>query len=127
VPADEFRNNIVYMLENSTSAYFFQAGNLVPRTNTDTNLVYSAPGGRTVPVAYIEGVGYQDWAGWTALGYDAHGRYADPLFVDAPAGDFRLRSGSPAINAGVVLPLITSDRGGTVRPRSAYTIGAYEG
>ena len=41
-----------------------------------------------------------DWAGWTACGKETGGVYADPLFVDAEARDFRLRPESPAFKLG---------------------------
>ncbi|MGH7568623.1 MAG: choice-of-anchor Q domain-containing protein [Gemmatimonadales bacterium] len=50
----------------------------------------------------------------------------NPLFVNAPA-DFHLKAGSPAIDAGVSLTLVTIDFDGVVRPTgTAYDIGAYE-
>jgi hypothetical protein len=57
------------------------------------------------------------------------GSTASALFVNAGAADFHLRSGSPAIDAGVTLPLVTQDRDGVPRPQppgGAYDIGAYE-
>ncbi len=49
------------------------------------------------------------------------------LFVDAEAGDFRLREGSAAIDAGVELDEVPDDRDGVVRPQGgAWDMGAYE-
>jgi hypothetical protein len=51
----------------------------------------------------------------------------DPQFVNPSAFDFRLRAGSPAIDAGVTLSYVTSDFLGVSRPQgAAYDIGAFE-
>ena len=34
-------------------------------------------------------------------GYEKHGAFADPLFVDWEAGDFRLKPDSPALKMGI--------------------------
>jgi hypothetical protein len=39
-------------------------------------------------------------AQWQKLGYDQHSVYADPEFIDPEHGDYRLRAGSPALQAG---------------------------
>lgn len=38
-------------------------------------------------------------------GWGAHDRVADPQFVSLNANDFRLQRGSPAIDAGVTIPV----------------------
>ena len=51
----------------------------------------------------------------------------DPLFASAAAGDFHVRSGSPAIDAGSVTGAPATDFAGVARPRGAgYDIGAFE-
>ncbi len=51
----------------------------------------------------------------------------DPRFVDAAAGNFRLRPGSPAINAGIALADVSEDLDRQPRPREgAWDMGAYE-
>lgn len=51
----------------------------------------------------------------------------DPKFVDPAAGDLRLLNGSPAIDAGTVSDIVTSDFQATRRPQGmAIDIGAFE-
>ena len=57
----------------------------------------------------------------------SHNLFTNPSFVDAPNANFRLRSGSPAIDAGVTIPELITDTAGITRPQGfAYDIGAYE-
>ncbi|MFQ6101356.1 MAG: choice-of-anchor Q domain-containing protein [Anaerolineae bacterium] len=49
---------------------------------------------------------------------------ADPLL----SADYHLRSGSPAVDAGLTIPWLTADLEGNPRPQgSGYDLGAYEG
>jgi hypothetical protein len=51
----------------------------------------------------------------------------NPLFVNALGFDFRLQASSPAIDAGLLLSLVTIDFDGRPRPAGArHDIGAYE-
>ena len=49
------------------------------------------------------------------------------MFVDPAKGDYRLKPGSPGIDAGVKIEAIGADLRGVERPQGkAYDIGAYE-
>ncbi len=51
---------------------------------------------------------------------------AADLFVDPAGGDFRLKPGNPAIDAGRCLPDVTVDFDGNLRPTTNCDIGPYE-
>jgi len=52
---------------------------------------------------------------------------AEPQFADPDNGDFRLKPGSPGIDAGVAIEAVKTDLRGVARPQgAAYDIGAYE-
>ncbi|MCB0213632.1 MAG: right-handed parallel beta-helix repeat-containing protein [Anaerolineae bacterium] len=70
-----------------------------------------------------------DLTGWQALGYDTHSiiATANEIFVDAAAGDYRLKETGSAVDAGITLPDVPTDIDGNSRPAgSAFDIGAYE-
>jgi hypothetical protein len=76
-------------------------------------------------VRVVNNIVYQ--AGGIRRSSQSNNLLTDPGFVNAAAGDFRLRFDSPAIGAGESLPEVAVDIEGTRRPQgSAYDIGAYE-
>jgi hypothetical protein len=92
--------------------------------NIDNNLVY-AP--NAANVWYINGSS-KNWSQWRVLGFDAHGKNADPMFKNISKRDFSLQAGSPAINSGANLGCpYNVDIIGVKRPfGDAYDIGCYE-
>lgn len=74
----------------------YDRGDLFKRDSeltADYNLYWNTAG----PVVFQTGL---DLAHWQARGRNAHARVADPRFVDAAGGDFRLRPDSPALALG---------------------------
>lgn len=67
---------------------------------------------------------YDDWE--TAYGGTTASAEADPLFVNAAGGDFRLPAGSPCIDAGTDVGLTEDYAGNTVPRGFTPDIGAYE-
>jgi hypothetical protein len=50
----------------------------------------------------IQNFAGKTWSEWQAMGQDSNSRVADPLFVDAANGDWRLKPESPALALGFV-------------------------
>ena len=51
----------------------------------------------------------------------------NPRFVNAAANDFHLQSNSAAIDAGIAIAQVITDKDGVTRPKgAAYDVGAYE-
>jgi hypothetical protein len=103
------------------------------------NVFYNPEGGKTIEAAGFAGT--ITIANNITMGNAMHDRSSTPsgmtltnnmvgtnvLFANYAGLDFRLQSGSPAINAGQTLALVTIDFDGRLRPRgAAYDIGAFE-
>jgi parallel beta-helix repeat protein len=68
-----------------------------------------------------------DSTGRAALANNLVGNSYDPKFADVSAFDFRLTTGSPAIDAGASVSDLLTDLSGIARPKGrGYDIGAYE-
>jgi hypothetical protein len=91
-------------------------------SNWDYNLYY-APNS-----TYFFDNTIRNFAQWQAAGYDIHGKYANPKFVNLLIQNFELLSTSPGIDAGANLGSpYNIDKNGVSRPQGAgYDIGAYE-
>jgi hypothetical protein len=110
------KNNII---SNDKSNYdIFRTG-----TNTltsDYNLIYNT---RAINVYNLTKA--STWSAYkTSTGQDSHSINIDPLFVDSSNGNFKLKSGSPAINAGVNVGLTTDFLQSPIS--GLPDIGAYE-
>jgi len=114
-------NNILYTPDSFHGSVLI-AKKVVSGFKSDYNVVvnhFSADNGNTV----------MSLQRWQALGYDVHSFMATPsqLFVDPANGNYQLKSGSPAINAGASLTDVPTDLLGVARPQGlGWDIGSYE-
>jgi hypothetical protein len=91
--------------------------------------VYFSPGGSRRGTWQWKDVTYESFDAYRrGSGNDRHSIYADPGFVDAASGDFRLQPSSPAIDAGAfLLQAGTRDLVGVDRAENgSIDVGAYE-
>jgi parallel beta-helix repeat protein len=118
-----FRNNIIYASANGFGYYF--SANGTTGCVTDNNIVFSEAGAAAT-IAYDTKKGRQTFTQWRNIHpeWDAASVNADPLFVNADAGNFMLKSESPAINKGVDLGLNTDYSGNRIL--DIPDIGAFE-
>lgn len=113
---------------NTQDGFQIPAGS--PNVATVKNNIFSGNGRygyNTGGGAHI--VDYNDVSGNVTANYNgisqpAHDTISDPLFIDTGAADFHLRSGSPAINAGVNVGLTRDFLGRAIV--GLPDIGAYE-
>lgn len=95
-----FRNNI--MVGNGQPAIGDDAGESQTGNSFDGDLLHALNYGMLI---YWKGIAYATVAAFrAATGFEAAGKSGDPLFVNSGAGDYTLRSGSPAIDAAIRLP-----------------------
>jgi hypothetical protein len=78
-------------------------------------------------ILYANGNAYGDLADFGSGTVLSNNLSSDPLFVNTGSADFHLQSGSPAIDKGTPLNIVTSDYDGVPRPQGTnYDIGACE-
>ena len=113
------KNNI--FLEWGTNAITVTAPAAIANNTFDNNLYFDTGG--TV-FATIE-VTARTFSAWQSVhSQDANGLNSDPLFRNAPAGNFSLQRGSPAIDAGVDVSLTQDYEGNSLV--GLPDMGAYE-
>jgi parallel beta-helix repeat protein len=114
-------NNILYTPDSYHGSVLIATSN-VSGFSSDYNVVvnhFSADNDNTVI----------SLANWQKLGHDLHSIIATPaqLFVDPANGNYQLKAGSPAIDAGASLLDVPTDILGVARPQGiSWDIGAYE-
>lgn len=119
---NEVRNNILYTphtFRGSVSTY----GDSVAGFSCDYNVVVNR-------FSTDDGESNMSLTAWRLLGYDLHSIVATPaqLFTNPALNDYTLKTGSPAIDAGLALGNnVPDDILGLTRPqRTGYDIGCYE-
>lgn len=121
-----FKNNVVYLANQGSLLYYFTKLTAAPAA-MDDNLYWSAAAN---PGWVWKNVNYTSLASFrTASAQEAHGKYADPLFVNAGGHDLHVLGTSPAVGAGTNLGagvVGATDYAGNPRVVGAIDIGAYE-
>jgi hypothetical protein len=111
-----FVNNI--LVGNNSAAVSDDAGESASGNTFDGDLVYS----NYAALFRWKGTNYSTLSALrSGTGFEMNGKAGDPKFMSAAGGDYRLQTGSPAIDAGMRLPGINDMFSG-----AAPDIGAYE-
>jgi hypothetical protein len=116
------RNNILYHPSTSRGSINYLDATDIANTDSDYNVI--------TKVTPNDGGTLYTLAEWRAQGREIHSVTATPatLFANLAAADYRLRTGSPAIDRGQALTTVPKDMEGTARPAGAgWDLGAYEG
>jgi hypothetical protein len=115
------RNNVLHNRHSFRGGLLFSGATDAANVDSDYNVLER--------VSTDDGSTRLTLAQWQAQGRDTHSRAASPaaLFVDDLARNYRLKPGSPAVDAGETLPGVAADIEAATRPRGAASdIGCYE-
>ena len=113
------KNNIFANVKRAIGGYSSASNNI---SVCDYNIYYN---NHAYQFGFGDGSTYYTFAQWQALGYDQHGKNANPNL----SATYALNAGSIAIDSGTSLAsYFATDKNGVSRPQgSAWDIGAYEG
>jgi parallel beta-helix repeat protein len=119
---NRLRNNILYHPNAYRGSISYESATDVSSTDSDYNVITRVTPDDSTTLLTL--------AQWQAQGHEPHSITALPtaLFVNAATNDFRLRTGSAAIDRGAALSTVTTDIQGAARPAGAgWDVGSYEG
>lgn len=121
-----FNNVLLGVASTVSGAVFWQSGSVAATFKSDYNVVADRFG-----IGNSNALSLANWRSIT--GQDLHSLISTlaALFVNAAGGDYRLKAGSPALNAGVssfnARPAPLVDLLGVARPvGAAFDVGCYE-
>ncbi|OGS18075.1 MAG: hypothetical protein A2219_06930 [Elusimicrobia bacterium RIFOXYA2_FULL_50_26] len=127
-----FYNNTIYdnnVTGTDSLVLFVDAVGIQNNVEMKNNIFYSLTSGFDQSPSGNVNSDHDLWYGSPAPTYAANYLAQDPLFVNVSNADFRLRSNSPAVNAGSssLSGIVTRDFIGISRPQGQnYDIGAFE-
>jgi hypothetical protein len=133
-------NNLIYDNQGGIQVYSGNDGTGIYNNTVTRNLASPGNGESGIDMQYYDvaptirnNIVYNNDAGairdMSATGTPVmdHNLTIDPLFVNATASDFHLKTSSPAVDAGVAVGSVPVDYDGIIRPQGrGYDIGAYE-
>jgi hypothetical protein len=91
---NRFVRNII--VQHHPEAWLFRTTELNGIAECDYNIYFAAPGVEM----RVNGLDDESFENWRKLGHDANSVIADPMFIDADNGDYRLQPNSPALELG---------------------------
>src|SRR3989344_4423162 len=127
-------NNVLYKGDNGLELVFadVNSGANIQIRNNLAVLTNAYLGGEhqflfnNVPVTASNNLFYSPNSPASCLNPSGGSTCLNPLFVNAGTENFRLQSGSPAINTGFATSTFFDDYDGNSRPVGAYDLGAFE-
>jgi hypothetical protein len=95
---NRIERNVFYYPDQPESVYVKATDCNLEYNTIDHNILWNG-GGMPIKMGR-KNLKSTEWEWWQMDGADRHSMIADPLFLDAASGDFRLKPGSPALKLG---------------------------
>jgi hypothetical protein len=131
VPLNVKLYNNVFVRDSSVAGFVYMIDSnwSTPTFDSDYNVFFWKSRASSDPTFALKGKnGDTSLDAWkSSNGKDAHSKWGDPLFGDPTHFDFTLLEGSPAIDAGKILPDVWRDKLWVARPRGpSHDCGVFE-